>query len=68
MGKRKKVQLRLREVMDEKGISSYRLAKLLDKNASNVFVYLQKDYNPTLRTLEKLAIILDCKVCDLIDE
>jgi len=66
--KQKKVQLRLEEVLKEKGISKYRFAKLLGKNTSNVFVYFKPGYSPNLSTLEKWAEVLDCKVSDLIKE
>ena len=65
---KKKVGLRLEEVLDEKNVTKYRFAKLLGKNTSNIFVYFNKDYNPTLRTMEKWAKILKCKISDLIDE
>lgn len=65
---KKKVGLRLEEVLDEKNVTKYRFAKLLGKNTSNIFVYFNKDYNPTLRTKEKWAKILKCKISDLIDE
>ena len=66
--KRKKVKIRLDEVLQEKGISKYRFAKLLGKTTSNVAVYFRKDYKPNLSTLEKWAEVLDCKIRDLIED
>lgn len=67
-GKKKKIRLRLEEVLKEKGVSKYRFAQLLGKNTSNVAVYFREGYSPNLATLAKWAEVLDCKVKDLIDE
>lgn len=66
--KAKRPRLRLAEVLKEKEVSKYKLAKLLKKNSSNVMVYFKETYNPTFSTLVSLAEVLECKVCDLIDE
>lgn len=68
MAKKREVRLRLTEVLNEKGITKYKFAKLLSKSTSNVSVYFRKGYKPNLATLEKWAEVLDCSVKELIDE
>jgi transcriptional regulator with XRE-family HTH domain len=68
MARKKKVSLRLAEVLKEKDITKYKFAKLLGKSTSNVSVYFKKDYRPNLATLERWAEVLDCRVTELIEE
>lgn len=68
MGRKKKLKLRLEDVLKEKGVTKYGFAKLLNKSTSNVAIYFRKDYKPNLSTLEKWAEVLDCKISDFFDE
>lgn len=60
--------LMLGKVLEEKGITKYRFAKLLGKSTSNVAVYFRKGYKPNLTTLEAWAGVLGCSVRDSIEE
>lgn len=67
-GKRKKIKLRLEDVLKERKISKYKFAQMLGKTTSNVAVYFREGYSPNLATLTRWAEVLDCKVRDLLDE
>jgi transcriptional regulator with XRE-family HTH domain len=66
--KAKKSGLRLEAVLKEKGITKYRLAKLLGKPTSNISVFFRADYDPRFSTIVSWAEAIGCKVRDLIDE
>ena len=58
----------LGEVLKKKGISKYKLAKLLGEHYTNVFRYFRKGYDPKLSKLAFLAKRLGVRVKDLIKE
>lgn len=64
----REVKLKLGQILEKKGMTKYRFAKLLGKSTSHVSVYFKKGYKPNLSTMEKWAEVLNCKVSDLLDE
>lgn len=64
----KPAKFRLKKVLKEKDVSQYELAKRLGVHTNNVSRMVKPGYNPTLKTLNKLADALGCKVTDFIEE
>lgn len=58
----------LAKILKKKGLSKYRFAQLLGQPAYTVYPYFSKDFNPTLRTLEKIARALKVAIHELIEE
>ncbi len=58
---------RIKEVLDEKGISQTWLAKKLDKSFNTVNSYVCNRSQPSLETLMLIAKILDVDIRNLID-
>lgn len=59
---------RIKEVLDEKGITQTWLAKQLDKSFNSVNAYVGNRSQPNLETLAQIAKCLNVKVSDLIKE
>lgn len=59
--------LNLAKVLDEKGWSSYRLAKELGVTFNTVAKYYKEGYDPKFSTILRWAEVLECEVEDLID-
>lgn len=59
---------RIKEVLDEKGITQTWLAKQLDKSFNSVNAYVCNRSQPNLETLAQIAKCLNVKVADLIKE
>ena len=57
---------RIKEVLDEKGISQTWLAKKLDKSFNSVNSYVCNRTQPNLETLLKISQILNVEMKDLI--
>lgn len=57
----------LQKVLDKKGITQYRLAKSLKVSAAEVYRWCLPGYNPTLRTMDKIAKALNVKLDELVD-
>lgn len=57
---------RIKEVLDEKGISQTWLAKQLDKSYNSVNAYVCNRAQPNLETLEEIARILGVDKRDLL--
>jgi DNA-binding Xre family transcriptional regulator len=63
------VQLRVKEVAQQKGFSRGKLSRAADVDINTLKrVYDDPNYSPTLATLEKLARALGVKIADLIVE
>ena len=58
---------RIKEVLDEKGITQTWLAKQLDKSYNSVNAYVGNRSQPNLETLAQIAKCLNVKVADLIN-
>jgi DNA-binding phage protein len=58
----------LAKVLKRKKVSKRSFAKLAGMHYTNVFKACRPAANPTLRTLEKWARLLGCRVRDLIEE
>ena len=58
---------RIKEVLEEKGISQTWLAKRLDKSFNTVNAYVCNRSQPTLETLLSIARILDVDIRKLIE-
>lgn len=59
---------RIKEVLDEKGISQTWLAKKLDKSFNSVNSYVCNRTQPNLETLLRISQILNVDMKDLIAE
>lgn len=59
---------RIKEVLDEKGISQTWLAKKLDKSFNSVNSYVCNRTQPTLETLLQISQILNVDMKDLIPD
>ena len=59
---------RIKEVLDEKGISQTWLAKKLDKSFNSVNSYVCNRTQPNLETLLQISQILNVDMKDLISE
>ena len=59
---------RIKEVLDEKGISQTWLAKKLDKSFNSVNSYVCNRSQPNLETLLQISLILNVDMKDLISE
>lgn len=59
---------RIKEVLDEKGISQTWLAKKLDKSINSVNSYVCNRTQPNLETLLQISQILNVDMKDLIAE
>ena len=57
---------RIKEVLDEKGISQTWLAKKLDKSFNSVNAYVCNRTQPNLETLLQISQILNVDIKDLI--
>ena len=58
--------LRIREICKEKGIAVVELAKRLNMPRANI--YKIERGNPTLMTMQQVAMALGVSVCDLIED
>ena len=63
------VKYRLKELLEEKNITKYRLAKMTDIN-ENALTKIERNESKQARfdTLEKICKALDCKLTDLLVE
>ena len=59
---------RIKEILDEKGISQTWLAKKLDKSFNTVNAYVCNRTQPNLETLLQISEILNVEMKDLIRE
>ena len=59
---------RIKEVLDEKGITQTWLSKQLDKSFNSANAYVCNRSQPNLETLAQIAKCLNVKVADLIKE
>ena len=63
------VQMRLKEVLQEKNISMSKLSRMSDISFSTISrIINDKNYSPTLTTLERIARALDISISDLYKE
>ena len=65
---KKKPRIVLERVLKAKPMSKYEFSKRLGVQTSNTAKYFKKGYNPKFDTLVRWAEVLECKVCDLIEE
>lgn len=61
------MKILLSQIMYERNLSVRQLAILSGVSKSTIQKTMQEDSNPTIRTLEKLAAGLKCKITDLFD-
>ena len=59
---------RLKVVLVEKNLSSKWLAEKLDKNEATISRWCTNDVQPTLKTLVKIANLLQVNVSDLLND
>lgn len=64
----KPAKLKLKKVLKNYKITQYELSKRLDVPTNYVTKIVKPNFNPTLKTLKKLAKAIGCKVSDLIDD
>jgi transcriptional regulator with XRE-family HTH domain len=57
----------LKKVLEQKGWSQYRLARELGVSAGEVHRWVKEDYNPTLKTLSRIADVMDVRIEELIE-
>ena len=63
------VRIRLKEVLQEKNISMSKLSRMSDISFSTISrIINDKNYSPTLATLERIARALDVSISDLYEE
>ena len=63
------VQMRLKEVLQEKNISMSKLSRMSDISFSTISrIINDKNYSPTLTTLERIARAMDISISDLYEE
>ena len=61
------MKILLSQIMYERNLSVRQLAILSGVSKSTIQNTMQEDSNPTIRTLEKLAAGLKCRITDLFD-
>lgn len=61
------MKILLSQIMYERNLSVRQLAILSGVSKSTIQQTMREDSNPTIRTLEKLAAGLKCKITDLFD-
>lgn len=64
----KEGKLKIKEILKEKDISQYELAKRLQIPSHHVTNMVKPSFNPTFKTLQKISKALECKIKELIDE
>jgi transcriptional regulator with XRE-family HTH domain len=63
------VRIRLKEILQEKDISMSKLSRMSDISFSTISrIINDKNYSPTLSTLERIARALDIPISDLYEE
>jgi putative transcriptional regulator len=60
--------LRIKEVLDKKGLTQVWLAEKIDKNVVTVSNWCQNKNQPSLKTLASIAKALKIKISDLLIE
>lgn len=60
--------LRLKEILDKKGLTQVWLADQIDKNVVTVSNWCQNKNQPSLKTLASISRVLQVKIADLIIE
>lgn len=68
MNMSKKAINRLKVVLVEKNLSSKWLAEKLDVNEATVSRWCTNDVQPTLKTLVRIAEVIEVKVSDLLND
>ncbi len=58
----------LQKALDKKGCTQYKLAKILKVSAGEVFRWCQPSYNPTLKTMLRIAEVLDVGIEELVNK
>lgn len=53
---------RLKEIAKEKGLTDYAVSRLAGVHPSLIHMVFKGDRNPSIETVEKIAIALDCEV------
>lgn len=63
------VRLRVKELLEQKGISQGKLSRMSDISISTISrVCTDPSYSPTLNTLERIAKALNVPISDLYEE
>lgn len=65
---KKKARLKIRKALEERGVSQYELAKRLGLQTQHITKMVKPEFNPTFKTLTRIAEAVGCSVSDLIDE
>ncbi len=58
----------IREVLDQRGVSQAKLARMLDMSNNTLSAYCRNERQPSLETLFEIAKLLNVDVNDLIGE
>lgn len=61
------MKILLSKIMYERNLSARQVASLSNITKSSVQKIMNEDSNPTIRTLEKLAAGLGCRITDLFE-
>lgn len=61
-------KLKIKSVLKKYEVSQYELAKRLDVPTNHITNMIKSDYNPTFKTLKKLAKAVGCKISEFIEE
>ena len=62
------MELRLKELMKAKGMTSVRVAELVGMHKTNISNIINGKQMPSVEALEKFAKALDCRFVDLFEE
>jgi DNA-binding Xre family transcriptional regulator len=65
---KKRPRLKIRKALDEWNVSQYELAQRLELQTQHTTKMVKTEYNPTFKTLVRIAEAIGCSVSDLIDE
>ncbi len=67
MARYKEAKFDLKTTLKEHNLTQYKLAKIMGVDSNQISVWVKKNHNPTLKTLNKIAKAIGCKVPDLLD-
>lgn len=65
---KRKPKLKIRKALDERDISQYELAKRLELQTQHITKMVKPEFNPTFKTLVRIAEAIGCPLAELIDE
>lgn len=60
------MEFKLKELLKEKNISGYKLAKMLEIDTNTVYRWINNIFVPSTKNLYKICEVLDCKIDDIV--